>query len=75
MSTPLVVGVDVHYDTNTCAFMDAQGQPVARRRTVPNNRPGTEAFVHEVLQQVQTGAYDTIWIAAEATGWYWWHFF
>ncbi len=75
MPTPLVVGVDPHRATNTAAFMDAQGHDLAPRCTFPNNRPGAEAFVQQVVHLAQAGAYDTIQIATEATGWYWWHFF
>jgi transposase len=55
--------------------MDRQGQEVARRFTVPNNRPGTDTFIRHLAQQVVDGDFDAIHIAAEATGWYWWHFF
>jgi transposase len=55
--------------------MDRQGREVARRFTVANNRPGTETFIRQVAQRVVTGDFDAIHIAAEATGWYWWHFF
>ena len=75
MSNPLLVGVDVHRKTNTFCLMNSQGREVAPRFTVDNNRPGTEAFIHQVAQQVVAGDFDAIRIAAEATGWYWWHFF
>jgi transposase len=55
--------------------MDRQGQEVARRFTVANNRPGTETFMRQVAQRVVEGDFDAVQIAAEATGWYWWHFF
>ncbi len=75
MTHPLVIGADVHRDTNTICLMDGQGREVAPRFTIPNNRPGSEALVHEVACQVAAGDFDAIQIAAEATGWYWWHFF
>jgi len=75
MSNPLLVGVDVHRKTNTVCLMDGQGQEVAPRFTVENNRPGTEDFVRQVAAAVAAGDYDAIHIAAEATGLYWWHFF
>lgn len=75
MSNPLLVGVDVHRKTNTVCLMDSQGREVAPRFTVDNNRPGTQAFIQKVAQQVVDGNFDAIHIAAEATGWYWWHFF
>lgn len=75
MANPLLVGVDVHRQTNTGCLMDRDGQLLGRRFTIDNNRPGTEAFVRQVAQQVVAGDFDAIQIAAEATGWYWWHFF
>lgn len=75
MSNPLVVGVDVHRQTNTVAMMNSQGQEVTPRFTIDNNRPGCETFVQQVAQQVIAGDFDAIHLAAEATGWYWFHFF
>jgi transposase len=74
MSNPLLVGVDVHRKTNTVCLMDRQGEETSPRFTVDNNNPGTQAFIHQVAQQVVAGDFDAIKIAAEATGWYWWHF-
>jgi len=75
MSNPLLVGVDVHRQTNTVCLMDLAGQVLGRRRTIDNNRPGATLLVDHLAQQMQAGDFDTIQIAAEATGWYWWHFF
>ena len=75
MSNPLLVGVDVHRKTNTVCLMDSQGREIAPPFTVDNNRPGTQAFIQRVAQQVVAGDFDAIQVAAEATGWYWWHFF
>jgi hypothetical protein len=75
MSPPLLVGVDPHRKTNTVSTMDPAGRETGERFTVQNNRPGTEAFVREVAQRALVGDFDAIHIAAEATGWYWWHFF
>jgi transposase len=55
--------------------MDSQGEEVADRFSSDNNRPGTQGFVGQVAQSVSSGDFDAIHIAAEATGWYWWHFF
>jgi len=55
--------------------MDRQGREVTPRFSVDNNRPGTETFIQNVARQVVAGHFDAIYIAAEATGWYWWHFF
>jgi hypothetical protein len=75
MPNPLLVGVDVHRKTNTVALMDSQGREVSRRFTVDNNHPGTQTFVQQVAARVAEGDFDAIHIAAEATGFYWWHFF
>jgi transposase len=75
MSNPLIVGVDVHRKTNAFSLMDIKGQEVADRFSLDNNRPGTLSFVRQVAQSVSSGDFDAIHIAAEATGWYWWHFF
>jgi transposase len=75
MPNPLLVGVDVHRQTNTACLMDAAGQVLGPRLTIDNNRPGAEVFVRHLAQQVAAGDFDAIQIAAEATGWYWWHFF
>ena len=64
-----------HRKSNTVCLMDRQGREVAPRFTVDNNRPGTETFIQNVARQVVAGHFDAILIAAEATGWYRWHFF
>ena len=75
MSNPLLVGIDVHRKTNTVCVMDSQGWEVAPRFTVDNNCPGTEAFVQQIARLALEGDFDAIQVAAEATGWYWFHFF
>jgi len=75
MPNPVLVGVDVHRQTNTVCLMDQAGHVLGPRFSIDNNRPGAEAFVHQVAHQVVTGDFDAIQIAAEATGYYWWHFF
>lgn len=75
MAHPLLVGVDVHRKTNTVSLMDGQGREIGRRITVDNNRPGSQAFIQQVAARVAEGNFDAIHIAAEATGFYWWHFF
>jgi hypothetical protein len=69
MANPLLVGVDVHRQTNSTCLMDRDGHLLGRRFTIDNNRPGTEAFVRQVAQQILAGDFDAIQIAAEATGW------
>ena len=75
MTNPLLVGADVHRKTNTICLMDAPSGAVGDEFTVDNNRPGTTALVRQIAATVVAGDYDAIHIAAEATGWYWWHFF
>jgi transposase len=75
MANPVLVGVDVQRQTNTGCLMDRDGDLLGRRFTIDNNRPGAEAFVRQVAQEVVAGDFDALQIAAEATGWYWWQFF
>ena len=74
MSIPLLVGIDVDRKTTTC-LMNGQGREVGPRRSGDSNHSGTQNFIQRVAQQVLAGDFDAIEIAAEATGWYWWHFF
>jgi transposase len=71
----LLVGVDPHRRTNTAQMMDGSGQELGAAFKFLNNRPGAEAFVKQLSQQVEAGEYEAIRIATEATGWYWFHFF
>lgn len=73
--TDLLVGIDPHRRTNTAQMMDDQGQLLGQAFQFANNRPGAEAFIQAVTAQMETDAYQTLRIATEATGWYWFHFF
>lgn len=75
MTHPLIVGVDVHRKTNTFCLMDAHGGEVRPRFTLDNNRPGTHTFVQQVAELMRADGFDELQVAAEATGWYWFHFF
>lgn len=75
MTHPLMVGVDIHRKTNTYCLMDAHGGEVRPHFTLDNNRPGTHAFVQQVAELMQADGFDELQVAAEATGWYWFHFF
>jgi transposase len=75
MSNPLVVGIDVHRKTHTVALMEQSGREVVPRFTVDNNRPGAATLAQKLQATVQQSGYDAIHVAAEATGWYWWHLF
>jgi transposase len=70
-----MVGVDIHRKTNTYCLMDAHGGEVRPHFTLDNNRPGTQAFVQQVAELMQADGFDELQVAAEATGWYWFHFF
>ena len=48
--------------------MDAHGRALSRRCTLPNNRPGTEAFVQHIVHLAADRDFDAIHIATEATG-------
>jgi transposase len=75
MTHPLIVGVDVHRKTNTFCLMDAHGGEVRPRFPLDNNRPGTHTFVQQVAELMRADGFDELQVAAEATGWYWFHFF
>ena len=75
MINPLIVGVDVHRKTNTFCFMDATGVEVHARLTLDNNRPGTRTFITQVTELMESAGFSELQVAAEATGWYWFHFF
>lgn len=75
MSKPLIVGVDVHRKTNTFCLMDQNGAQQRPRFTLDNNRPGTQKFVEQVVEVMQSEEFTELRLAAEATGWYWFHFF
>jgi transposase len=75
MTNPLIVGVDVHRKTNTFCLMDTSGEEVLSGFTLDNNRPGTQTFIRRVTELMEAGGFTELQIAAEATGWYWFHFF
>lgn len=75
MSHPLLVGIDVHRKTNTVALMDVSGHELGPRLTVDNNRPGAASLAQLLHATAEQHHCDTIRVAAEATGWYWWHLF
>jgi len=75
MTNPLIVGVDVHRKSNTFCLMDAGGGEVLSRFTLDNNRPGTQAFIRRVTELMEASGFTELQVAAEATGWYWFHFF
>ncbi len=72
---PLFIGVDVHRKTNTFCLMDQAGRQFAPRFTLDNNRPGTQALIQKVTQVMEADGFTELRVAAEATGWYCFHFF
>lgn len=72
---PLFLGVDVHRKTNTFCVMDPSGAEVVPRFTLENNRPGTVRLIQKVSEIMQADGFSELQVAAEATGWYWFHFF
>ncbi|RPI78284.1 MAG: IS110 family transposase [Chloroflexi bacterium] len=75
MRNVLIVGVDIHRKTNTFCLMDESGVEQRPRFSLDNNRPGTRKFVEQVVDVMQNEEFDELRLAAEATGWYWFHFF
>ena len=75
MPHPLLVGVDVHRRTNTVCVMDVMGRQIGKPLTVNNTPGGSEALVEYLCALADREGHDAFRIAAEATGWYWWHFF
>ncbi|MCX7683386.1 MAG: IS110 family transposase [Anaerolineae bacterium] len=65
--------VEVHPKNHTVCLMDSQDREIIPRLTVDNTPPGTEAFIRQIAQQMVTSDFEAIRVAAEATGWYWWH--
>jgi len=72
---PLIGGVDVHRKTNTYCLMTQDGREVIPRCTLNNNRPGTQALIEKVGRIMETQGFSELRLAAEATGWYWFHLF
>lgn len=75
MHHPLLVGVDVHRRQQVVCLLDTRGQEPGPRQQIPNNKPGTETLVQQLAQIMETAEFDGIQVGAEATGWYWFHFF
>jgi transposase len=73
--TTLIVGVDVHQHANVALVMDGCGDVVDSHQHFANNGTGTDRFVHYLAGIAETGGFDTIHIAAEATNNFWLPFF
>jgi len=75
MPNPLLVGLDVHLKTQSVCVMDVMGAVLDDKLSVPNTPAGAAALADYLQALASRGGYDAFRIAAEATGWYWWHFF
>jgi transposase len=75
MSHPLIVGLDVHSQTNRVCLMDQAGEQWGRRFSVANNRPGSQLLIVRLLEALRQGEFDGLRLAAEATNWYWFPLF
>ncbi len=73
--TALIVGVDVHQHANVALVMDGCGDVVDTHQHFANNSTGTDHFVRYLARIAETGGFDTIHIAAEATNNFWLPFF
>lgn len=74
-NSTLIAGVDVHRKTNTYCLMTEAGQEVVPRFTLANNRSGTQTLLMKVRQVMDAHEFSELKVAAEATGWYWFHLF
>jgi len=75
MKNPLLVGVDVHRKQNVLSLMNNDGEEISERLSVDNNRPGTMQLIEQLTELMETSEYDALQVGAEATGYYWLHFF
>jgi len=75
MPNPLLVGLDVHRKTNTVCVMNVLGTVLDDQLTVDNTPHGATTLAEYLHALASQGGYDAFHIAAEATGWYWWHLF
>lgn len=75
MSNPLIVGLDVHSQTNQVCLLDRDGELWGERFSTKNNRPGTQLLIARLVQALHDGQFDSLRLAAEATNWYWFALF
>lgn len=74
-NNPLIVGIDVHRQSNRTCLLDREGELWGRRFSTNNNRPGTQELIARIVQAMQEGQFDRIRLAAEATNWFWFPLF
>ncbi len=75
MTNPLFVGVDIALKTNRVCLLNWEGAEIGRRFTVANSRAGTQTLAERLAQVMHEHGFDSLRLAAEATGWYWFHLF
>jgi transposase len=75
MPNPLFVGVDIALKSQRVCLLDSEGAQQGRRFTVANSRSGTHNLAEQLARVLREGGYDSVRLAAEATGWYWFHLF
>jgi transposase len=73
MAKTLYLGIDVSMAENVCCLLLQDGSEARRRFTVPNNLPGAEQLVKEVLKSMELHQLDHLLVGIEATSLYWWH--
>ena len=73
MAETLYLGIDVSMAENTCCPLLQDGTEAKRRFTVPNNLPGAEQLVKEILKLMERYHLDRVLVGLEATNFYWWH--
>jgi transposase len=73
MTKSLYLGIDVSRAENACCPLLQDGTEARRRFSVPNNLPGAEQLVREILELMEHYHLDRLLVGLEATNLYWWH--
>lgn len=73
MNAPLYVGLDVSHQTFDAVLLDRPGHRQGPPQHRCNHRPDAQAFADELVQQMETGGFDALFIGLEATNLYGWH--
>jgi transposase len=73
MDKTLYLGIDVSMAENTCCSLLQDGTEARRRFTMPNNLPGAEQLVSEIVKLMEQHHLDCLLVGLEATNLYWWH--
>jgi len=73
MDKYLLLGIDVAMAENACCPLLEDGTEARRRFVVPNNLPGANQLVKEILVLMECYGLNRLLIGLEATNLYWWH--